>query len=82
MVEKSKILIITGTIYIKKFIIEVSVKAGHLTYILLRESKTLNPFKDQLIKKFKTLGVNFLHVGKTNISITYLIIICHAPKVG
>lgn len=46
MAEKSKILIIGGTGYIGKHIVEASVKAGHHTFALVRES---------------TMGVNLVH---------------------
>ncbi|XVE66984.1 hypothetical protein DITRI_Ditri08aG0123900 [Diplodiscus trichospermus] len=61
MAEKSKILVIGGTGYIGKFIVEASAKAGHPTFLLIRESTLSNPAKSQIIEHFKTLGVNFLH---------------------
>ncbi|XVF45301.1 hypothetical protein PTKIN_Ptkin02bG0194700 [Pterospermum kingtungense] len=61
MAEKSKILVIGGTGYIGKFIVEASAKAGHPTFVLVRESTLSNPAKATIIDKFKTLGVNFLH---------------------
>ncbi|XP_022726908.1 isoflavone reductase homolog [Durio zibethinus] len=61
MAEKSKILVIGGTGYIGKFVVEASAKAGHPTFVLVRESTLSNPAKSNIIDKFKTLGVNFLH---------------------
>ncbi|XP_061353249.1 phenylcoumaran benzylic ether reductase POP1-like [Gastrolobium bilobum] len=56
----SKILIIGGTGHIGKFIVEASVKAGHPTYLLVRESPISNPVKATMIEKFKSLGVNLV----------------------
>ncbi|XVE93648.1 hypothetical protein REPUB_Repub01dG0212200 [Reevesia pubescens] len=61
MAEKSKILVIGGTGYIGKLIVEASVKTGHPTFILVRESTFSNPAKSKIIENFKTLGVNFVH---------------------
>ncbi|WCJ41541.1 Isoflavone reductase-like protein [Euphorbia peplus] len=55
---KSKILIIGGTGYIGKHIVEASVEAGHQTFVLVREA-TLSA-KSNIINNFKTLAVNFL----------------------
>ncbi|XP_024034936.1 isoflavone reductase homolog PCBER isoform X2 [Citrus clementina] len=60
MASKSKILSIGGTGYIGKFIVEASVKAGHPTFVLVRESTVSGPSKSQLLDHFKNLGVNFL----------------------
>ncbi|CAL0304238.1 unnamed protein product [Lupinus luteus] len=57
----TKILFIGGTGYIGKFIVEASAKAGHPTFVLIRESSLSNPEKAPLIEKFKTLGVNLVH---------------------
>jgi phenylcoumaran benzylic ether reductase len=57
MAEKSKILIIGGTGYIGKHIVEASVKAGHHTFALVREST-----KAKLLHNFTTMGVNLVHV--------------------
>lgn len=59
MAEKSKILVIGGTGYIGKFIVEASAKAGHPTFTLIRETTTSS--KPDLINKFKNLGVNLLN---------------------
>ncbi|XVF45300.1 hypothetical protein PTKIN_Ptkin02bG0194600 [Pterospermum kingtungense] len=61
MADMSKILVIGGTGYIGKFIVEASAKAGHPTFVLVRESTLSNPTKSNIIDNFKTLGVNFLH---------------------
>jgi uncharacterized protein YbjT (DUF2867 family) len=61
MAEKSKILIIGGTGYIGKFIVEASAKAEHPTFILVRETTLSDPVKAKLIDNFKSLGVNLLH---------------------
>ncbi|XP_076894210.1 eugenol synthase 1-like [Bidens hawaiensis] len=57
MAYKSKILIIGGTGYIGKFIVEASAKAGHPTYLLVRESTLSDPSKSALIDSFKQSGV-------------------------
>ncbi|WVZ19772.1 hypothetical protein V8G54_007094 [Vigna mungo] len=61
MAEKSKILIIGGTGYIGKHIVEASAKAGHPTFALVRESTVSDPAKAELINHFKALGVNLVH---------------------
>ncbi|THF97926.1 hypothetical protein TEA_022228 [Camellia sinensis var. sinensis] len=61
MAEKSKILIIGGTGYIGKFIVEASSKAGHPTFVLIRETTISDPFKAKLIGFFKNSGVTMLH---------------------
>ncbi|KAJ7966771.1 isoflavone reductase-like protein [Quillaja saponaria] len=61
MAEKSKILIIGGTGYIGKFIVEASAKSGHPTFTLVRESTVSDPAKGKLIENFKNLGVTVLH---------------------
>ncbi|XP_054825092.1 phenylcoumaran benzylic ether reductase Pyrc5-like [Prosopis cineraria] len=61
MAEKSRILIIGGTGYIGKFIVQASAKAGHPTYVLVRESTLSNPDKSALVKSFKGSGVTVLH---------------------
>ncbi|GLU02892.1 hypothetical protein SLE2022_201250 [Rubroshorea leprosula] len=60
MSEKSKILVIGGTGYLGKFIVEAAAKAGHPTTILVREATLSNPAKSNIIQNFKNLGVNFL----------------------
>ncbi|KAJ6938526.1 phenylcoumaran benzylic ether reductase Betv6-like [Populus alba x Populus x berolinensis] len=61
MADKSKILIIGGTGYIGKFIVEASAKAGHPTFALVRESTVSDPVKRELVEKFKNLGVTLIH---------------------
>ncbi|KAL5558018.1 hypothetical protein UlMin_034229 [Ulmus minor] len=65
MAEKSKILIIGGTGYIGKFIVEASAKLGHPTFALVRESTVNDPAKGPLVEKFKSLGVTVL-LGDVN----------------
>ncbi|KAL3514664.1 hypothetical protein ACH5RR_027381 [Cinchona calisaya] len=61
MAEKSKILIIGGTGYIGKFVVEASAKAGHPTFLLVRESTLSDPVKGKLLESFKNLGVTLVH---------------------
>ncbi|KAK4274783.1 hypothetical protein QN277_017959 [Acacia crassicarpa] len=61
MAEKSKILIIGGTGYIGKYIVEASAKAGHPTFALVRETTVSDPVKGKLIDNFRNLGVNLVH---------------------
>nr|B7UEU8.1 RecName: Full=Isoflavone reductase homolog A622; Short=NgA622 [Nicotiana glauca]CAQ64599.1 hypothetical protein [Nicotiana glauca] len=58
--EKSKILIIGGTGYIGKYLVETSAKSGHPTFVLIRESTLKNPQKSKLIDTFKSYGVTLL----------------------
>lgn len=62
MAEKSKVLIIGGTGYIGKFIVEASAKAGHPTFALVREATANDPAKSTLIRNFNNLGVTLLYV--------------------
>jgi len=57
---QSKILLIGGTGYIGKFLVEASAKAGHPTFVLVRKSTLSDPVKGKLIEKFKNLGVTLL----------------------
>ncbi|KAK4804925.1 hypothetical protein SAY86_004742 [Trapa natans] len=61
MAEKSRILVIGGTGYIGKFVVEASAKAGHPTFALVRETTASDPVKGQLVEKFKSLGVTVVH---------------------
>lgn len=61
MAEKSKVLIIGGTGYIGKFIVEASAKSGHPTFALVREGTVSDPAKASLIEGFKNSGVTLLH---------------------
>ncbi|XP_030466302.2 phenylcoumaran benzylic ether reductase POP1-like [Syzygium oleosum] len=59
MAEKtSKVLVIGGTGYIGKFIVEASAKSGHPTFALVRESTLSDPAKAEIDEGFKSLGVN------------------------
>ncbi|XP_074286175.1 phenylcoumaran benzylic ether reductase POP1-like [Silene latifolia] len=60
MAEKSKILVIGGTGYIGKFIVEASAKAGHSTFALVRNETLSSPAKASIIDNFKSLGVHLL----------------------
>lgn len=60
MAQKSKILFIGGTGYIGKFIVEASVKAGHPTLALVRQSTVSDPVKGKLVENFKSLGVTLV----------------------
>ncbi|XP_021284233.1 isoflavone reductase-like protein [Herrania umbratica] len=61
MAGKSKVLIIGGTGYIGKFIVEASAKEGHPTFALVRKSAVSDPVKGKLIDNFKSLGVQLLY---------------------
>ncbi|TXG64563.1 hypothetical protein EZV62_011557 [Acer yangbiense] len=60
MASKSKILIIGGTGYIGKFIVEASAKAGHPTFVLVRESTLSSASRAKVVENLKNLGVNFV----------------------
>lgn len=60
MAQKLKVLIIGGTGYIGKFVVEASAKAGHPTYALVRESTLADSAKSSIIDNFRSLGVNFV----------------------
>lgn len=59
--QKSKVLIIGGTGYIGKFIVEASAKANHPTFVLVRETTVNDPAKGALIQNFKNLGGTLLY---------------------
>ncbi|XWS45443.1 hypothetical protein CRYUN_Cryun15aG0137300 [Craigia yunnanensis] len=61
MAEKTKILIIGGTGYIGKFIVEASTKVGHPTFVLVRERTVSDPEKSKLIESFRGSGVTVLY---------------------
>jgi len=61
MAHKSKVLIIGGTGYIGKFIVEASAKFGHPTFALVRESTVSDPVKGKIVENFKNLGVTLVH---------------------
>lgn len=54
----TKILVIGGTGYVGKFIVEASIKAGYPTFALIRASTLSNPHKSSIIQNFNALGVN------------------------
>ncbi|KAK6938848.1 NmrA-like domain [Dillenia turbinata] len=58
--QKSKILVIGATGSIGKFIVEASVKEGHPTFALVRESTISDPIKGKLIEDFRNCGVALL----------------------
>ncbi|KAG6434650.1 hypothetical protein SASPL_106290 [Salvia splendens] len=55
-----KILIIGGTGYIGKFVVEASAKSGHPTFALLREATLSDPAKAHLVDSFNKHGVTLL----------------------
>ncbi|XP_042488017.1 phenylcoumaran benzylic ether reductase Betv6-like [Macadamia integrifolia] len=61
MASNSKILIIGGTGYIGKYIVEASAKSGHPIFALVRESTASDPVKAQLLESFKNSGVTLVH---------------------
>ncbi|CAH2067379.1 unnamed protein product [Thlaspi arvense] len=62
--DKSKVLVIGGTGYIGKFIVEGGAKSGHPTFALVRESSLSDPVKGKLVQNFKDLGVTILYVRR------------------
>ncbi|XP_078439289.1 phenylcoumaran benzylic ether reductase POP1-like [Wolffia australiana] len=60
---KSRVLVIGGTGYIGKYIVQASAKAGNPTFILIRKSSvdSASPEKAALLQSFKDAGVTFLH---------------------
>ncbi|XP_027068202.1 phenylcoumaran benzylic ether reductase Pyrc5 [Coffea arabica] len=61
MAVKSKILIIGGTGYIGKYVVEASAKAGHPTFALVGENTISDPERAANLESFKSLGVGFLY---------------------
>ncbi|KAL3729588.1 hypothetical protein ACJRO7_026679 [Eucalyptus globulus] len=61
MAEKSKVLVIGGTGYLGKCIVEASAKSGHPTFALVTESALSNPAKANIVEGFRSLGVNLFH---------------------
>lgn len=61
MAEKSKVLIIGGTGYIGKFVVEASAKSGHPTFALVRETTVSDPVKGKIVENFKSLGVTIIN---------------------
>ncbi|XP_066314058.1 isoflavone reductase homolog IRL-like isoform X1 [Miscanthus floridulus] len=62
--EKSRILIIGGTGHIGKHIVTASVRLGHLTVVLTRDSSPSDPAKAQLIKSFADSGAALIKKGR------------------
>nr|POE48952.1 isoflavone reductase like [Quercus suber] len=60
MAAKSKILVIGGTGYIGKYIVEASAKAGHPTFVLVRECSLSNHAKSKISHHLITLGAFFV----------------------
>lgn len=75
----TKILIVGGTGYIGKFIVEASAKLGHPTFVLVREATLTSPAKSQLIDSFKSLGVSFVQVRTLEIFVVS--ILCFRKRV-
>lgn len=63
MAERSKILIIGGTGRIGQFIVEASVKAGHPTFVYVRETAVSDPVKGKLLDSFKSSGASLIYVS-------------------
>ncbi|KAJ6810159.1 putative isoflavone reductase-like protein [Iris pallida] len=60
--SKSKILIIGGTGYIGKFIVQASARSGHPTSVLVREATAASsPAKAELLEGFKNSGVTLVY---------------------
>ncbi|MCL7050558.1 hypothetical protein MKW94_001583 [Papaver nudicaule] len=60
-IKTSKILIIGGTGYIGKFIVEASLKSGNPTFLLVREATVKDPVKGKLVESFKNSGATVLY---------------------
>ncbi|GMI91264.1 phenylcoumaran benzylic ether reductase 1 [Hibiscus trionum] len=73
MAGKSKVLVIGGTGYIGKFIVEGSVKEGHPTFALVRESTVSDPIKGKAIDNFKNLGVQLLYFSNAFVDHTFIL---------
>ncbi|MQL88733.1 hypothetical protein Taro_021302 [Colocasia esculenta] len=60
---KSKVLVIGGTGYIGRFVVEASAKAGNPTFLLIRKStaESTDSNKAKLLQGFKDAGVTFLY---------------------
>ncbi|KAI4311618.1 hypothetical protein MLD38_036500 [Melastoma candidum] len=61
MAAKTRILVIGGTGYIGRFIVEASARAGHPTTVLVRESTLSDPAKSATIESFRSLGIDLVH---------------------
>jgi uncharacterized protein YbjT (DUF2867 family) len=71
--EKSRILIIGGTGHIGKHIVTASVRLGHPTAVLTRDSAPSDPAKAQFIKSFADSGAALIKVPVI-ISIRYVLL--------
>ncbi|KAL5707430.1 hypothetical protein ACHQM5_018332 [Ranunculus cassubicifolius] len=60
MAALNKILIIGGTGYIGKIMVNASLQAGYPTFALVRESSAADPVKGKLIQSLKDSGVTLL----------------------
>ncbi|GMH25181.1 hypothetical protein Nepgr_027024 [Nepenthes gracilis] len=60
MAEKSRILVIGGAGYLGKYIAEASAKAGHRTFVLIRQSTLSNPAKSSVVESLKNHGVSLI----------------------
>ncbi|KAJ3708904.1 hypothetical protein LUZ61_012609 [Rhynchospora tenuis] len=58
--DKSKILIVGSTGYIGKFIVSASVRLGHPTFAMVRDTAPADPAKAQLLQSFSDLGVTLI----------------------
>ncbi|KAI6707442.1 hypothetical protein NL676_010404 [Syzygium grande] len=56
MAKKSRVLVIGGTGYIGKFVVEASAKSGHPIFTLVRETTLSSPTKAKIVDGFKSLG--------------------------
>lgn len=66
--QKSKILIIGATGAIGRYVVEASVRLGHPTFALVRETTSSDPAKAKIIEAFKNLGVTLIHVSHGQVS--------------
>lgn len=73
---KSKILIIGGTGYIGKFMVTASVRSGHPTFALIRDSTPSDPAKAKLLEDFKASGVTLLRVTSSSNSFSSSHLFC------
>lgn len=71
MATKSRVLVVGSTGYIGKFIVEASVKYGHRTFALVRDSALSDPAKSPIIQKFKSIGVIVVSVISPTITFQF-----------
>ncbi|PKA55738.1 Isoflavone reductase like [Apostasia shenzhenica] len=61
-VDLSRILVIGSTGYFGKFMVDASIRLGHPTFALVRESTAAsNPEKAKIVESFKSSGVNIVY---------------------